>query len=318
MFGRFGNQLPITVASWSQCLTNNCGYYGPQFTVDAQIWNPTFLASGKSQMVLAGASPASFVTFRVQDIVAKVVVYTRKTNAPGWYTNLGSSLVFHNSSTVGLASSFQPGNVTQNVSWQLDMCPDSGGIVNPAACPCFAGTFTFQCPAACPLIPSNNSALWSFLCAAGSYKASACASACTLCPAGRYGNAVGLTSSSCTGPCSAGHYCVAGSTSATQQECPSGTFTSATGSVSAASCQQCPGGHFCPAGTVSWAHLNCGRGSYCPSGSGAPQPCPYQVPPAGGWGALEVQGPAFHVETAQCLNHCFWNFTSGDGALSKC
>jgi hypothetical protein len=24
------------------------------------------------------------------------------------------------------------------------------------------------------------------------------------------------------------------------------------------------------------------------------------------------------VETARCLNHCFWNFTSGDGMLSKC
>ena len=97
--------------------------------------------------------------------------------------------------------------------------------------------------------------------------------------------------------------------------CPSGTFTSSTGSTS---CQQCPGGHYCPAGTSSWARLNCGRGSYCPDGSGAPTPCPYQVPPTGGWGALKVQGPAFLMETAHCLNHCFWNSTSGDGMLSKC
>ena len=55
-----------------------------------------------------------------------------------------------------------------------------------------------------------------------------------------------------------------------------------------------------------------------PTLSGAPTPCPYQVPPTGGWGALQVQGPAFLVETARCLNHCFWNFTSGDGMLSKC
>ena len=96
--------------------------------------------------------------------------------------------------------------------------------------------------------------------------------------------------------------------------CPAGTFT-ATGSTS---CRQCPGGHYCPPGTSSWAHFNCGRGNYCPYGSGAPTPCPYQVPPTGGWGALRVQGPAFLVETAHCLNHCFWNFTSGDGVLSKC
>ena len=97
--------------------------------------------------------------------------------------------------------------------------------------------------------------------------------------------------------------------------CPSGTFISTTGSTS---CQQCPGGHYCPTGTSSWARLNCGRGNYCPDGSGAPSPCPFQVPPTGGWGALQVQGPAFLVETAHCLNHCFWNFTSGDGMLSKC
>ena len=52
--------------------------------------------------------------------------------------------------------------------------------------------------------------------------------------------------------------------------------------------------------------------------SGAPTPCPFQVPPSGVWGALQVQGPAFLVETARCLNHCFWNFTSGDSMLSKC
>ena len=113
--------------------------------------------------------------------------------------------------------------------------------------------------------------------------------------------------------CSSGSFSNAGASTCTL--CPAGTFTSATGSTS---CQQCPGGHYCPAGTSSWARLNCGRGNYCPDGSGSPTPCPYQVPPTGGWGALQVQGPAFLVETARCLNHCFWNFTSGDGMLSKC
>ncbi len=97
--------------------------------------------------------------------------------------------------------------------------------------------------------------------------------------------------------------------------CPAGTFSS---SYDSSSCQQCPDGHFCPSGTSLWARLNCGRGNYCPGGSGTPTLCPYQEPPPGGWGALQVQGPAFLVETAYCLNHCFWNFTAGDGKLSKC
>jgi hypothetical protein len=130
-----------------------------------------------------------------------------------------------------------------------------------------------------------------------------------LCPAGSY---CPLSSINAV-VCPKGSFSNAGASTCTL--CSAGTFTNTTGSTS---CQQCPGGHFCPAGTSSWARLNCGRGNYCPDGSGAPTPCPYQVPPTGGWGALQVQGPAFLVETAQCLNHCFWNLTSGDGTLSKC
>ena len=146
--------------------------------------------------------------------------------------------------------------------------------------------------------------------------------ACVPCPASYYcfsgapvlctaGSSCPLSSINAT-LCPKGSFSYAGASSCTL--CPAGTFTSATGSTY---CQQCPGGHFCPAGTSSWARLNCGHGNYCPDGSGAPTPCPYQ-PPSGGWGALQVQGPAFLVETARCLNHCFWNFTSGDGMLSKC
>ena len=130
---------------------------------------------------------------------------------------------------------------------------------------------------------------------------------CTPCPAGSFCYDGVVTT------CPAGSFCSLGSKCPTA--CPAGSFTSTTGSMS---CQQCPGGHYCPTNTSSWARLNCGRGFYCPEGSGVAKPCPYQVPPPGGWGQLQVQGPAFLVETAACLNHCFWNFTSGDGLLSKC
>ena len=130
-----------------------------------------------------------------------------------------------------------------------------------------------------------------------------------LCPAG---SSCPLSSINAT-LCPRGSFSNAGASNCTL--CSAGTFTSAPGSTV---CQQCPSGHYCPTGTSSWARLNCGRGNYCPSGSGAPTPCPHQVPPSGGWGALQAQGPAFLVETASCLNHCFWNFTSGDGLLSTC
>jgi hypothetical protein len=40
-----------------------------------------------------------------------------------------------------------------------------------------------------------------------------------LCPAGAFGNATGLSSAACSGPCAAGYYCPRGSTSATQAPC---------------------------------------------------------------------------------------------------
>jgi sugar lactone lactonase YvrE len=128
-----------------------------------------------------------------------------------------------------------------------------------------------------------------------------------LCPAGTFCPLSTITPT----PCPKGTFSAAGASTCTQ--CPAGTLSS-----NSISCTQCPSGHACPAGTSSWALLPCGRGSYCPEGSGAPTPCPLQVPPSGGWGALQVQGPAFLMETATCLRHCFWNLTSGDGMLSTC
>jgi hypothetical protein len=40
-----------------------------------------------------------------------------------------------------------------------------------------------------------------------------------MCPVGRYGSTFGLSTSWCSGYCTAGYYCPEGSTSATQVEC---------------------------------------------------------------------------------------------------
>ena len=131
------------------------------------------------------------------------------------------------------------------------------------------------------------------------------------------GTFVNFTSRSCT-------LCPPGSFSATSMAsscspCAAGTFAKPFGSTS---CEACPGGHYCPAGTSSWARLNCGLGNYCPDGSATPIPCPILIVPVpyASWAShpLTAQGPAFLVETSVCLNHWFWNFTSGDGMLSKC
>ena len=133
--------------------------------------------------------------------------------------------------------------------------------------------------------------IYPFWCSPGTF-ADFSSRTCILCPPGYVSNMQSATV--CT-PCSAG------------------TFTSTD-----TTCQPCPAGHYCPTNTSSWSRLNCGRGNFCPTGSGAPTPCPFQVPPSGGWGALQVQGPAFLVETARCLNQCSWNATSSGGVFSTC
>ena len=144
---------------------------------------------------------------------------------------------------------------------------------------------------------SNNKIrlIYPFTCSPGTY-ANFTSRSCIMCLPGSFSSASMATSCS---PCAAG------------------TFAKPYG---ATSCEVCPGGHYCPAGTSS--RLKCGRGYYCPDGSALPIPCPIQIVPVpyASWAShpLTAQGPAFLVETAHCLNHCFFNFTSGDGMLSKC
>jgi sugar lactone lactonase YvrE len=157
------------------------------------------------------------------------------------------------------------------------------------------------------------------LCPPGSFSATSMAPSCSPCAAGTFSGAAGADTPTACSPCQAGSYSSSGAQSCTT--CAGGTFAKHFGSTS---CKACPGGHYCPAGTSSWARLNCGRGNYCPEGSVMPTPCPIQVPPSPmtSWAehtsASGVQGPAFLVESSSCLNHCFWNFSSGDGFLSIC
>jgi hypothetical protein len=73
---------------------------------------------------------------------------------------------------------------------------------------------------------------------------------CVPCPAGRYGDKVGLKSESCSGECAEGHWCGPGSVSATQNTCaPEQTAVKAAGELAVD-----------------------GRAFFCPRGSSAPIP----------------------------------------------
>jgi hypothetical protein len=102
-------------------------------------------------------------------------------------------------------------------------CP--AGTASPTQNPCPAGTYS-------PEIDNKEQA------------------ECLICPAGRYcsgGQALP------TGPCSEGHFCPTGSSSATAVPCPAGTYFNyglpngvLKGARAAADCRVCPLGHYCP------------------------------------------------------------------------
>lgn len=123
------------------------------------------------------------------------------------------------------------------------------------------------------------------------------------CPAGTYGDAPGLSSPICSGPCPAGRYCLAGtylpstSTSIAAADdvglaCPAGRF-GVEGMGDAMCAGPCPAGYYCPAGSVSG--LACGSGYYCPEGSGE------RLNVTDGWFATGGGGESIRSGQVECL-----------------
>jgi hypothetical protein len=92
-------------------------------------------------------------------------------------------------------------------------CP--AGSVSPTALLCTAGTYSPPGSGACLPCPSG---------VYGTANATAVASCTAPCPAGRYGTP-GASSPACTGPCSSGFLCPAGSSNATAVPCPAGKYS---------------------------------------------------------------------------------------------
>lgn len=120
-----------------------------------------------------------------------------------------------------------------------------------------------------------------FYCPAGTTAARSCPSGtyngkmgaddmtdCLLTPAGFYTieNATAFT-----GLCSPGHFCPAGSTSASEVPCPSRYYRLEHGAGAQRECSLCISGGYCQLGSV--APAVCPLGFYCPTGVSDPEPC---------------------------------------------
>jgi hypothetical protein len=114
------------------------------------------------------------------------------------------------------------------VTWPGYACANGTGVLSAAAHGC--GVPTHYCPAGSTLpsptpdgffaIPTASGLFFNASrCQPGQFCAGGVASAC---PPGRFGDGPGLTSADCSGTCSAGYFCPAGSVSHRQLNCSSG------------------------------------------------------------------------------------------------
>jgi hypothetical protein len=173
------------------------------------------------------------------------------------------------------------------------------------------GATASACAGACSpgyACPAGSTSPQQVVCPLGTYSLSG-AGACTQCAAGRFGASLAQGNASCTGPCSAGFACPAGSANATARECPAGSYSPAGagacslcpagvyGSSARAASSACSGpcaagrfgdaagqltpgcagpclaGYACPAGSTSATQAVCAAGRYSTGGAGVCSPC---------------------------------------------
>ena len=108
---------------------------------------------------------------------------------------------------------------------------------------------------------------------------------------GYYGSTPQQSTPTCTGTCSAGYYCVAGSTSATQYLCAAG-YTCPVGSANG-TVTPCPAGWACPNGTAPSAVVPCYPGKYSIGAAASCLSCP-----AGLYGSVT------NLANANCSGSC--------------
>ena len=191
-----GNPCPIGRYSAggvgvNECINCGIGYYGSDTALNSSTCN--------------GPCPTGQYTLLPATVVC--------TTCAGGFSCSGSSLA---SCTVGR---YGVGGVCYD-------CPAGryGNSTGLAVANC-----TGPCVVAGKGCPPGSTNSTGILCAKGQYSSNVTGvgQACVLCPPGTFGNATGLTNATCTGLCSAGYACPAGSTSSTAVACGIGQVSDA-------------------------------------------------------------------------------------------
>lgn len=135
-------------------------------------------------------------------------------------------------------------------------------------------------------VSDENHRIRKLVCAPGTW-ASSSVTMCDFCAAGKFGKEAGVKTPSCNGDCIEGHFCLLGSTTATQFPCPAGRFGNASGLSDPTCTDFCSAGYYGTSGqgqVMASCQGQCSAGYFCPMGSissqgstnaaPAPNPCP--------------------------------------------
>ena len=205
---------------------------------------------------------------------------------PGTYASAGQTTSYATCTTCSAGYYCGSGSTSQTIcasglyspsgSSECSSCPSGSYCSSGIATACPSG---YYCPlgaSASTLCPAGyycpSSSEEATPCQPGTYNPNTGASASTSClntPAGYY---TILGSSTNTGYCEPGYYCLAGSAGPYATPCPAGTYVTSPGSTSLSSCLQCPAGYYCELGTAF--PVICPISYYCVAGSSTPVFCP--------------------------------------------
>eukprot|EP00953_Heterococcus_sp_UTEX-ZZ885_P041731 21268-Heterococcus_DN1.PRE.5 len=242
--------LAIAVATANTFTAIATGYYCP-----VQTGTPLLCPAASYCPISTGTSPPLCPIGTFGTVTGAIDAATACTPCTeGWYCNsLGTTAAARLPCPAGYYCPIYVQRLVCAVAhaalrsaWRL---PLGSGTTTPCSAGTYSNALSQWSVAACTVCPAGRAcpsgSAGTLACSAGFYCPTGTPAVNTYpCPQGTYSASTSLTDASQCLQCTAGNYCVQGSSA--QIPCPAGTYSNAVGVVSQSGCTQCDAGKACP------------------------------------------------------------------------